>query len=239
MGMNQNNEYNEISKWETHIVKDWRRQFEHIRKEAVCLVRNKHTYVEVRNIIARNDTARKPSKFHSLFTEGYIALSLLRVRRLCSETKGDISLRNLFKDMKRHNHEVSLDRFIRLYIEDSDDKQFDREEAIRIFEEICGRGNKVLPISVIRKHESKLIENTQLITNYATKFYAHRSNEDIDKIPIFGDLDKAIDEIEAVIMNYSLLLKGSRPLSLFPEPQYNWKQIFYQAWLPKQKDIKV
>lgn len=229
-------------KQESNNVKKWLKWFETIEREVTLLVRNRHVYREVTGIVRENETARQASSFHDIFSEGYVASAVLRVRRLGSRRKNDVSMSNLLTKIEACNCEISLERHLRMMTENNScEENWKRElnvkRAINNFEHLCGSGHKILSKATVNKDITKLKQAIEVIENYANERIAHIKDDDVE-VPTYENLDESIDGLEELTIRYGLLLKGSMPQpTLLPTWQYNWKQIFSQAWLPNNENV--
>ena len=193
-------------------------KFDFIEKEVYCLVKYRHVYIEVINIIAKNGTARQPSTFHDLFRDSYIAFAVSSVRRLGSRRRDDISLRNLICEIKKRKDMIPPDRFNDL-LYDYPVKTMDGNQAN-------------IPESIINRDLERLENSIKSIKDFADQYIAHLQPIDIDGPPKFGELDEAIDCLEKLTIRYGhILMERGIKENMLPTWQYRWEQIFYAPWL--------
>ena len=69
---------------------------------------------------------------------------------------------------------------------------------------------------------------------FADKRIAHRDKREPKVIPTYDQLDDCIDLLDSLYVKYHLLFFAEGMITLYPEPQYDWKSIFYQPWLVRE-----
>jgi hypothetical protein len=75
----------------------------------------------------------------------------------------------------------------------------------------------------------------KIIEDFADKVVAHHDQRKPKKLPTWNDLDSCITLLEKSALKYRLLLQAAGGSSLLPVIQYDWKAVFYKAWIINRK----
>lgn len=78
---------------------------------------------------------------------------------------------------------------------------------------------------------SKLDATTASVKKFVDKRIAHHERADFNEIPTFKELDDAIAYLEELVVEYSPLFSGMALHNTLPVWQYDWKEVFYHAWI--------
>jgi hypothetical protein len=182
---------------------------ETIRYEVTDLVRSKHIFWKLRDIVKSNPKIQKPNSFYKFAGDTYIAYSVMGVRRQIKHQKGSISFAGLLQEIVETPCVLSRERFAR-----ADAKNVDTY--------------------IVQQDLHKLKKLGHEVENFADKRIAHYDKRLIENVPLFGELDTCIDFLAELTEKYWLLFKSVDIRNDWvPTPiEDYWEEIFRQPWIP-------
>ena len=229
-----------------------------IEKQLTILVVNRHVFYRVKEIVQSNAKVNKSNSFHDMIISGYVASSVMGIRRLVDSSPKAESFVNLLDKIIKNSHVINRKWFVSLWGEppvpsvnvdkiepsmrDSVRKLAEKtvrelhfKRANETFNRFSGIGKDYVDIKKIEGERRHLISMADRIKDYADRVIAHSDSRGIDNIPTFVELDGCVDTFERLCLEYCLLLRGSSPMQLLPTWQYDWEEIFYYPWINKKE----
>lgn len=179
-------------------------------------------YVALVNAAPEN--VRSPFDFHDFVRRQHgIAVALFVRRQL--DTKNN-SLYHLLTDIIAHPDVITNTWYI---------SEYKYDWASTDFRQFSSDGEH-LDLSILRKDRKVLTQLGAAIDSYVDQKLAHRSNN-VPLAVTFNDMDKFINEFEAILKKYILLFTGSGYVQVAPIYQYEWRTIFYYPWVKDENKV--
>lgn len=208
----------------------WERWLETIREEVMDLVRSKHIFWKLGDIVKNNPKIQKPNSFYKFAGDTYVAYSVMSVRRQIkySKCKQSISFVGLLKEIIQTPCVLSRERFVALYGKDA---QF---EANHDFAQFTQEYTDYIDPCLVHQDLHKLKELGNKVEEFADRQIAHYDKRPAKKVPSFGELDDCIDFLAELTEKYWFLFKSVDIRDDWvPTPvEDHWEEIFRQPWIP-------
>lgn len=208
-------------------LKKWEKWLETIRYEVMDLVRSKHIFWKLGDVVKNNPKIQKPNSFYKFVGETYFAYAAMGIRRQIKPHKDSISFTGLLQEIVKTPYILSRERFVTLYERDSqyeanhDFGQFAREDAEHINPD------------VVQQDLDQLKTLGDEVITLTDKQIAHYDKQPVKKVPSFGELDDCIDFLAELTEKYWLLFKAEALVDLLVMPIVDhWEEIFRQPWIP-------
>ena len=196
-------------------------------QEVIDLVRSKHIFWKLGDIVKNNPNIQKPNSFYKFAGETYLAYAVMGIRRQIKPHKNSISFTGLLQEIVKTPYILSRERFVALYGKDS------QYEANHDFEQFAREGAEYIDPDVIQQDLDKLKKLGDEVIVLADKQIAHYDKQPIKKVPSFGKLDACIDFLAELTEKYWLLFKAESLVDLLVMPTVDyWDEIFRQPWIP-------
>ena len=212
-------------------LEKWLKWMEIIHDEVQLLVLEAKVFWEVQDIIRNNPSIQKPSSFYGYLGRSYLSHALVGLRRQIKPNKDSISFVGLLEDIAQNPTELSLSYYRshrgELVILDID---VVKEEFSKYADPNC---EYICPKKVVADL-NELKKAARACEEFADKRIAHRDRREPKIIPTYDQLDDCIDLLDRLYVKYHLLFYAEGMITLYPEPQYDWKAIFYQPWLVRE-----
>jgi hypothetical protein len=163
---------------------------------------------------------------------------VIAVRRELDNDTNTVCLGRLLDEMAQRPRVITRARFLgRVSREDARFRMLDKtftSHAIVSPDPAQPMGDHLDPegISRDRKH---LYAVAKPVLAYANQILAHR-NEDEDVPVTLGDINRAVDEIEAVFLKYYTIINGPTLMGLEPSVIGNWTKPFEIPWLAPEQE---
>lgn len=243
---------------EDEAFQKWTEWIDIIHKDVSDLVIGRHVFWEVQGIIKANPKIQKPNSFYGWMGMTYAAWGPMAVRRQLDDDRRSISLRRMLAEMIEKPQVLSRSRYVSIYAirligegsqnasvpspEPQNETQggayvLSRSEAECIasksFDQYAGQEQNYIPKCKIERDINELLNKTQAVERFATKKVAHLDERPPAALPTFDELDACVDLLEKLVLKYEMILKTSAPQTLLPTWQYDWKEIFYEPWIPR------
>lgn len=217
---------------EKPIIDKWNRWFDVISTDVVSLHFYRKMYRDVGSMVKANPAIRKPNAFYKFVANGYVALTLIIVRRQVAERKDSISLARLLSDISEHPTELSRQHYHKLCA----GRGFGSAQIDRSFQHAVGEtGRDFINLASVLNDLTTLKDVTKLLHKYTDKRVAHIDVRTwTQSMPTFGDLDAAIDTLARVCRKYSVLLRAEQIPSFEPIIQHDWQAVFRVPWIPDE-----
>lgn len=206
----------------------WRGDIERIYKENVAAFRNRMVFREFLDIIKRNDRLMNEGGYFIQWVFNcYARDQALAVRREVDDSSDAVNLVQLMNQMIRRPEVMSRTRYKAHFPPNS---VFTDEMRDEMFAEAAGPADHISR-AVISEDRRKLLNACEPVATYVSKLIAHRTP--IEELSLnIGQIDTALDAIEAVFQKYMTLLTGRGVMGLEPAVQFDWQDIFTYAWAP-------
>jgi len=204
-----------------NYLNKWDRWVDSIHKDVEKLLSNREIYRRYLEIVKNNQEIQSPSDFHIWVRENYVASVVTAIRRQLDTRKDVISLMRLLTEIRSHNQILSRDWHKNAH-------QYDWADAD--FTNVAGNG--AFFAKEIAEEDIKQLESLgKSIQEYTHKYIAHKSKDQMKKLPTFNDVDKFIEKLEEITKKYILLFTASGYAGLLPIWQYDWEEIFRKKWI--------
>ena len=205
----------------------WEKWLETIRYEVMDLVRSKHIFWKLGDIVKNNPKIQKPNLFYKFAGDTYFAYAVMGIRRQIKPHKDSISFAGLLPEMVETPCVLSRERFVALYEKDS------QYEANHDFGQFAREDAEYIDPDVVQQDLEKLKELGDEVIALADKQIAHYDKQPVKKVPSFGKLDACIDFLAELTEKYWLLFKAESLVDLLVMPTVDyWDEIFRQPWIP-------
>jgi hypothetical protein len=210
---------------DTHLKK-WLGWLSAIHDDIEQLLVNQNIFWEVQEVIKNNKRIHKPSSFYKYLGNTYTAYVTIGIRRQLKIDKKSISFARLLGEIGQHPSSLSRSYFKTLYegsgVEHLADRHFDR----------FSEAGKHISVSMVEQDLAQLRSVGTQVEDFADKRIAHRDKRNPKTLPTFNEVDTCLDALDKLYVKYHLIFHGSAPHTLMPTYQYDWKEIFNEAWLP-------
>lgn len=228
----------------------WEKWLKAIRYEVANLIRNKHIFGKLRDIVKNNPKIQKPNSFYEFAGETYFASAVMSIRRQIKSNKDSISFARLLQEIVEMPCVLSRARFVALYTRDA---QF---EANHDFDQFARANADHIEPDWVKQDLDKLKKLGQEVEVVADKQIAH-TDVQLEKkfqkfendtsgnmevpinIPSFGEIGACIDYLAGLTKKYWLLFNGTcGDLPVESIADY-WDEIFRQPWIPPDAPNKI
>jgi hypothetical protein len=221
-------------------LEKWKRWIDVIKKDVTFILIDQHVYIDLLKILKKNPQNDGFAFFYNFVTRGYIASTLMGIRRQIKTNFDSISLIMLLNDIQANinilNSEILIRRSnykgcdsheINDYLSPEFLEKHNKDEAQKIY--------KIITAKFIQSDINHLSTSVQRCEDYSDKRIAHLDKRPVKNIPTFDELNKCISLLEKLILKYERLITGSAYAQLYPEPQFPWKKIFEKPWIELKK----
>jgi hypothetical protein len=168
----------------------------------------------------------------------YMVFAAMSIRRQTDRGKRLISLTQLLTELKGQSHCIVRDTIVAQFREvyRQGDLDFERDIVDGLWSK-WSNANGDLNVARIDADLASLKVESDNIYNFASSTIAHTSRKAVGKTfnLTFNDLDRAIDHLEQLTIDYYSLLTGRGCNTLLPVAQFDWHQQFSFAWKPRNK----
>ncbi len=204
-----------------------------IENDIVQLRASQYIFWEVQKIVSGNPKVNVENAFHEWMGAVYANSMSVGIRRLVDGDRKNksISFVRLLKEIQRHPSILSRVRYRSVFGArgklpvSSADNDFDRH---------VGLGEDHVSQEAITKEIKDLRDATVGLNRYVDKRVAHYDRREFKEILTFGDIDDALDHLEAMLRRYILLFRAADLISATPCFQYDWKVIFRVPWISER-----
>ena len=212
----------------------WEKWLETIRVEVTDLVRSKHIFWKLGDIVKNNPKIQKPNSFYKFAGETYFAYAVMGIRRQIKPHKDSVSFAGLLQEIIEMPCVLSRKRFVALYERGA---QFEANHDFTEFAQ--GKAEHIDP-DIVQRNLHKLQELARAVEDLADRQFAHYDKRPAKKVPSFGELDDCIDFLAELTEKYWLLFKAADIRNDWvPTPVEDcWEEIFRQPWIPPDKSNK-
>ena len=209
-------------------LEKWLKWMEIIYDEVQLLVLEAKMFWEVQDIIRNNPSIQKPSSFYHYLGSSYLSHALVGLRRQIKPNKDSISFVGLLEDIAQNPTELSLSYY-----------RSRRGELVILgidvvkeeFSKYADPNRECVCPRKVTADLDELKKAAKACEEFADKRIAHRDRREPKVIPTYDQLDDCIDLLDRLYVKYHLLFFAEGMITLYPEPQYDWKAIFREPWL--------
>ena len=214
----------------------WEKWLETIRYEVMDLVRSKHIFWKLGNIVKNNPKIQKPNSFYEFSGKTYFAYALMGIRRQIKPHKDSISFAGLLQEIIEMPYVLSRARFVALYETNA------RFEAYHDFMQFARKDAEYIDSNLVQRDLDKLKKLGREVEVFADKQIAHCDKRLEKKFRKFEDdasankqppINVCIDFLAELMEKYWLLFKAEALVDLLVMPTVDyWDEIFRQPWIP-------
>ena len=211
----------------------WERWLEIIRKEVMDLVRSKHIFWQLGDIVKNNPEIQKPNSFYKFVGETYFAYAVMGIRRQIKPHRDSISIVGLLKEIVEMPCILSRERFVGLYESNA------QYEANHDFAQFARADADYIDIALVQQDLGKLEKLGSAVEHLADRRIAHYDKRPaVKQVPSFGELNECIDYLADLTERYWLLFTAKTIALLVMPIVDNWEEIFRQPWIPPNEPYK-
>jgi hypothetical protein len=220
----------------TKLRQKWGEWLEIIGNELSWLLTGRDFFYGIRKIVESNKKIQSPSALHNWISDNYVAKVTTGIISLTDRHRGTISLYWLIKGISKNREVITRDYYVSEY---RDKCLVEIGVADRDFDKFAKRGEQLIRIDKLNNDIKLLDEKTCLIKTFRDQWIAHFDEKrKIKQMPTFGDVDKALDTIDSIFCDYTLLLKRYSPPTRKPVLQYDWREPLRYPWIEITKEEK-
>lgn len=177
----------------------WRRWLEEdLLRQIVDLLLDRRFFNAFRESLQPYVGQTRGGEIAKWIARNYAANACSAIRRLGDEDTRSVSLRRLFEEMKLYSHilmRLDIDPIV--------------GDKGRTFDKIAGEGATYLPASLIDSDLASLRDGCETLNTFVNKFIAHHdADQHTITLPMYWELDNAIDVVHRLYRKYALLLAG-------------------------------
>jgi len=222
-----------IEEQKVQLRQKWEAWLERIGTDIGWLLTGRDFFYQVRKIVESNKKIQSPAAFHNWISDNYVAKVTTSITRLTDRHRGTISLYCLIKGILENPGVITRDYYVSGY---RDKRLREMGFADRDFDNFADKGRQNVSPDKLYGHIKQLEEATHLIKDFRDQWIAHFDEKrEIERMPTFEDVDKALDAIDNIFCKCTLLLKRSAPPTRKPVLQYDWKKPLRYAWIERDK----
>ena len=210
----------------------WERWLEAIREEVMDLVRSKHIFWKLGDIVKNNPKIQKPNSFYKFAGETYFVYAVMGIRRQIKPHKDSVSFAGLLQEIIEMPCVLSRKRFVALY------ERAAQFEANHDFTEFAQGNAEHIDPNKVQQDLDKLKKLGREVVPFADERIAHYDKQLVENVPSFGELDACIDFLAELTEKYWLLFKAETIEMLVMPIVDCWEEIFRQPWIPPDKSNK-
>ena len=215
----------------TQAFAKWRRWLDRIENDQLRdLLINRHIFHQFRDCITPHVGSDRGATLASWVGQNYVAFATTAIRRMVEPPKESwksISLVILLTDLAANDSLLTRQRFRGFYGNSVAQPFADRDFATITGSKAATR----MSAPRINRDIRALQAASKKIKKLVDKVVAH-TEADRRKVPRvqFGEIDKAIDLLEATFKRYCLLLNGSCPNRIVPVDDFDVVQDLKRIW---------
>lgn len=182
-------------------VKRWKKSLSIIRDKITNLWEDRETYREFRHVIDQNANLDKSAGFFHLVHDMYVNHVLVSIRTFADKDLRAFSLYNLVEEIRDHADQLDRTWFV---------KRFGRNRKIAEMQYRQQWNGK----AHISKHRvdrdlRSILRSCERIKKTVDKYLAHNDRRKGVKLPTYGEIDAALDDLFAMVARYHGLIFNS------------------------------
>lgn len=204
----------------------WLKWLDAIHIDLQNIKTNQHIFWRIQEFFVNNHNIKGPNDFNRFLIEGYLASSVMNIRRQIKDKNDSISFARLLSELIDTPHILSKEYFISNYEKNPTSLEWVDED----FKRFAHKGDQHVAADKVKNDLNNLKEKAKNIERIADKKIAHL-DKNSEKIKIdTSELDDCIDYLVELFKKYHILFKGYEG-AIEDEPRYDWTSIFNVAWL--------
>jgi len=215
----------------TQLIGKWRRWLHRIENDQLQdLLINRHIFQQFRDCIAPHVGSDRGADLASWMAQNYMAFAATAIRRMVEPPKDSwksISLIILLTELAANDSLLTRERFRALYKNSVAVRFADRD-----FVKVTGsKSATTMSAARINRDIRALKTASKRIKKLVDKVVAH-TEMDRRNVPRvqYGQIDNAIDLLEATFRRYCLLLTGRCPNPIVPLDDFNVAEDLKRIW---------
>jgi hypothetical protein len=201
-------------------------------KQVISLRTNQHIFWEVQKIIRGNPKIDKPNDFYGWMAEMYAHAMSVAIRKMIDKNRSTISFQKFLEKLKANPSVISRSRYKHQFV----DYNYMERDADEGFDQIVGIGRDHLDPALVTQQLETLENKTAKLRDFVNKRIAHHEKSEFNDLPTFKELDEAIACLEDLLKFYLPLFTGLGLDSALPKWLYDWKEVFYCAWIEQAQE---
>jgi hypothetical protein len=238
--------------------KQWQLDVEQIKGFIIHVFNRRYVYRElVAMFEATPALAIDEARFTRFYlTEQYGHYIAMAVRREVDRGFDVLSLGRLLDEIKRAPGAFSRERYYAHFTDEPSPipeiHEFHLKQRSAWWKDMAGEGD-CIDVAVVKKDLRRLDRRAKQTLLYANKIVAHRALKESDddgtlhppspaelaEIELtVAQVDEALDNIEAILKKYYVLLSGNMLTGAEPTMQYHWRKVFESPWMSKEYAAK-
>jgi len=216
----------------------WKGWLDEIGNELGWLLVGRDIFYRLKEIVLSNTKIQSPFTLHKWIIDNYVAKMCTSISALTESNPKykSISLYKLIEGIKNNPNVITRDYFISQW---HDEPTKENGTASQTFDKFAKFGEQYVDPEKLNSDIQKLKEETDIIKTFRDRWIAHLDEKQkIERIPTFGDIDKAIDIINEVWCDYNLLLKCSCVPRTRESGVGDWEAPLRHPWIegPEQEE---
>ncbi len=203
----------------------WLTWLAEIRNDLTGIVTARAIWDDLHKIVDDNPNLQVSSYFWEFLKDGYVAHTIMGIRRQIKIGDGSVSLLGILSSISKDPKVLSRDWFVSEYagtgVEDDADSVFDKFGAGLLY---------VDPIPI--QADIAAIKSLSLKCEaLADKTIAHRDAKQPQDLPTFEELHNCIALLDKTYCKYHLLLEFIDWDTLMLDHSHDWRAIFRVPWI--------
>lgn len=177
---------------------------------------------------AKPETLTPPVLFNWI-RDNYVVAECMAVRRMLDVDERSTSLGRLLREIEIRPELVNKQKYRELVA-----GKLSASDADEGFERMLGASVDQIAPEMVAADLERLEEAEANIRKLVNKRFAHASPfTDVVQFDVFGEIEKAIEELDQVVVKYDSLIYGGF-LSTAHSAKLNWKQPLEIAWIDRE-----
>lgn len=204
----------------------WLRLLQRIDQEVTALETNRAMWREFHGIAAASELLQEEPDFYFWVREMYGPAQALGVRRMNDGNSKTGSFRRLLESMADNPQGLTA-----AWFRSDTEGPLATELAAEFADHADPTGLGHLNPQVPKDDLSALDAASQGLKKYVDQHVAHADLNPKPGIPLYADLDHAIDKLFSLLQKYTFLLRRTSRVLGPAAFQTNWQRVFYAPWL--------
>ena len=197
------------------------------------LLGRREIFWDLQEVAKENPVILRPGAFFDWMCRNYIAAISVGIRSFVDQHKGSHSLWRLLYEILEHPCSLDRETHARMYRATPMGIDFGRT----CFNNVSGGAPHILQ-RTIRSDLRQLEDASERVRRFVNKRIAHRTNPgEMRRLPKFDEVDAALDKIDKLLAKYNFLLTAQGIESFQATRQYNWQEVLWEPWIPKDSKL--
>ena len=235
--MHQTDKEARCAAFREQMIARWRSEIERIENEIVTLYGSRSIYRRLFKIVDANPRIQRGNAFYEWLPRNYVFYASTTLRKLLDNDSKVVSLGCLVQSIRKNGHLISREWYISEYNCEmgpewsSPQAHLKWLSANEDFDKLVGVGKNTVDGNDLRTRLENIQSLSSLVLEYANKLIAHNDKKMPNKLPTYGHLDKAIDEVGDFFIYLHVLLNQSSFIKLEPVEEFCWEKLFEEPWI--------